>query len=176
MEKQSSCARYDLAPLHSLFCCEKKEQTSKFSDCFLLHVGGGDFPRQFAQSSRGAHVALEAREGRREAARDSRLGKERPGEPSDLMQAFFSDSCKSPAYRISSVPVASKPRRGAAALSSLLPLTGRFITPEICTDQSSVRRTVSTTKKPPGSSSPGGSGWKRFTRLTPSLPALTLPS
>lgn len=104
------------------------------------------------------------------------MGKSGPGEPSDLMQAFFSDSCKSPAYRISSAPVASKLRRGAAALSSLPPLTGRFMTLEICTDHSSVRRSVSTAKTPAGSSSPGGAGWKRFTRLPPSLPALTLPS
>lgn len=97
-------------------------------------------------------------------------------EPSDLMQAFSSDSRKSPAYRVSSAAVGSKLRRGAAALSSLPPPTSRFMTLEICTDHSSVRRSVSPAKTPPGSSSPGGSGWKRFTRLPPSLPALTLPS
>lgn len=50
----------------------------------------------------------------------------------------FPDSCNSPAYRISSTTVAFKLRRGAAALSSLLPLTGRFISPEICTDHTSL--------------------------------------
>lgn len=60
------------------------------------------------------------------------------------MQAFFPDSCKSRACRIASMPVdASKLHRGAAALSSLLPLTGRFITSELCTDHTSVRQAVS---------------------------------
>lgn len=59
--KQSSCTRYDLAPRHRCSAASR-EQTSKFSDCFLLHVGGRNFPRQCAQSSRCAHVALEAKE------------------------------------------------------------------------------------------------------------------
>lgn len=91
-------------------------------------------------------------------------------EPSDLVQAFFSDSCKSLAYKISSVPVASKPRRGAAALSSLLPMTGRFITPEICTDHTSIGWTVSATDEPPGSSSPGESGLEEVYTSNPLAP------
>lgn len=51
---------------------------------------------------------------------------------------FFSDSYNSPAYRVSSTGVVFKPSRGAAALSSAATLTGRFISPEICTDHTSL--------------------------------------
>lgn len=46
--------------------------------------------------------------------------------------------------------VAFKLRRGAAALSSLLPLTGRFISLEICTDHTSLTQAVSVSEGPPG--------------------------
>lgn len=100
---------------------------------------------------------------KRDGSRRPRVGLQ----PSHVMQAFFPDSCKSRACRIASMPVASKLRRGAAALSSLLPLTGRFITSELRTDHTSVRRAVSAS---PGSSTPGGAARKRFTHLPRSRP------
>lgn len=78
---------------------------------------------------------------------------------------FFSDSYNSPAYRVSSTGVVFKPSRGAAALSSAAALTGRFISPEICTDHTSLmancqsvsrscRALSSITLPPPHPSSP----------------------